>query len=60
MKHVYTIERLYHFLCYNCNKWWSISDFNIVKKDRVYCPHCGVSAEILKGVSEEARNERDD
>lgn len=46
MKHVYTIELLYHFLCCNCNKWWSIGDFNKVKQDRAYCPHCGCSAII--------------
>ncbi len=51
MNHVYTVERLYHFLCGNCMRWWSIADFNIVKQDSVYCPHCGVSAEIIEGVS---------
>lgn len=43
MKHRYTVERLYHFNCGMCLRWWSISDWEA--KPVMYCPHCGTAAE---------------
>lgn len=46
MKHEYSIEKLYHFRCHNCNLWWSIADFHILeKKETITCPHCGTTSE---------------
>jgi len=40
----YTEERLVHFLCDLCEKWWSIGDW----KDTVImsCPHCGIRQKV--------------
>ncbi len=35
-----SIERLNHFRCIDCNKWWSIGDAPIEKVEW-YCPWCG-------------------
>jgi len=42
----YSIERLYHFLCSECGKWFSIGDWKVV--DKLMCPHCGVSQKTEK------------
>lgn len=34
------IELLSHFLCEFCQKWWSIGDAPIEKKE-YFCPWCG-------------------
>lgn len=34
----YSLEKLYHFLCSKCNKWWSIGDW---LGNPLTCPHCG-------------------
>jgi predicted RNA-binding Zn-ribbon protein involved in translation (DUF1610 family) len=41
-----TIEKLHHFQCYSCNKWWSIGDAN-TKKEIWYCPWCGEKQKFI-------------
>ena len=38
-KHKVSIEILYHFNCRQCNKWWSIGDFDAAI-DSISCPYC--------------------
>ena len=35
------IEKIYHFRCVCCDKWWSISDGQLKLGDSVFCSHCG-------------------
>lgn len=35
------VEKLYHFKCVACQKWWSIADGKFNLKDTIFCPHCG-------------------
>lgn len=48
--HNFSVEKLYHFRCWECNKWWTIADWKVVPE--VICPHCGrvalVSEEEIK------------
>lgn len=37
----YSIEKLYHFSCARCKKWWSIGDFDTKVVKVITCPHCG-------------------
>jgi len=46
VKHVVSLEKLFHFRCYSCDQWWSIGDWQ--EKKEIACPHCGVVAEIEK------------
>ena len=34
-----SIERLAHFRCSECSKWWSVGD--APQRDEWYCPWCG-------------------
>jgi len=34
----YSIEKLYHFNCDRCSKWWTIGDWT---KQPIICPWCG-------------------
>lgn len=45
-----TIERLSHFSCSVCQKWWTIGDAPEEKSDW-YCPWCGE-----KNIYGEAKN----
>jgi rRNA maturation endonuclease Nob1 len=38
-----SIERLVHFCCTVCSKWWSIAD--APDRDHWFCPWCGVKLE---------------
>jgi protein-arginine kinase activator protein McsA len=40
-----SIERLVHFLCDYCKKWWSIGDATEDKKSW-FCPWCGKENKI--------------
>ena len=45
MKHTYSIEVLWHFNCWKCCRWFSISEFHHeIKLDTVTCPWCGTKA----------------
>jgi hypothetical protein len=35
-----SIEQLAHFVCANCNKWWTIGDA-VKNKQAWFCPWCG-------------------
>jgi len=48
----HSIERLVHFQCGSCEKWWSIGDAPIDTHSQWYCPWCGV-----KQPTEEIENE---
>lgn len=37
--HFFTVEKLYHFRCFDCAKWWSVGDWIVTEK--MVCPHCG-------------------
>jgi phage FluMu protein Com len=43
MSHKYNIEKLYHFRCYYCNKWWTIGD--CTQFIDISCPWCGAKAD---------------
>ena len=43
-KHKTSIEKLVHFQCSDCNKWWTIGDAPDDKKEW-YCPWCGTKNE---------------
>lgn len=36
-----SLERLFHFRCVCCSRWWSIGDAPETKEDGWYCPWCG-------------------
>lgn len=42
----FSIERLIHFQCDSCSKWWSIGDAPIDYKKEWYCPWCGIKQSI--------------
>jgi hypothetical protein len=42
-KHTRSTEKLHHFSCGVCKKWWSIGDAPLRKKEW-YCPWCGTKA----------------
>lgn len=47
----YSIEKLHHFRCAKCNKWWSIGDPSItgnVSKKEWFCPWCGSTQKMIK------------
>ena len=52
MKHKYSTEQLYHFICAKCSQWWSIGDY-INDVEPLHCPHCGQEAHIEPIVDEE-------
>lgn len=38
----FSIEKLYHFSCRRCRKWWTIGDMQtLMPTTTVTCPHCG-------------------
>lgn len=37
---LYSLEKLYHFSCGECRKWWSIADW-LDPDQPLTCPHCG-------------------
>jgi hypothetical protein len=41
-----TVEKLQHFQCGFCNKWWSIGDPDSRKQDW-YCPWCGEKQKFI-------------
>ena len=38
----YSIEKIVHFRCNNCDKWWSVGDAPIEETSGWYCTWCGV------------------
>ena len=43
----YSIEKLFHFKCTCCKKWWSIGDFQLAPRTTLRCPFCGHVAEPI-------------
>ena len=41
-----SIEKLVHFQCEICTKWWTIGDAPIDTKVDWYCPWCGQKQNI--------------
>ncbi|HEX8993629.1 MAG TPA: hypothetical protein VF803_00055 [Candidatus Paceibacterota bacterium] len=39
-----SVERLHHFRCKTCDKWWSVGDAP-EDKHAWFCPWCGVEGE---------------
>ena len=42
----YSIEKLHHFQCQECDKWFSIGDFK--KRESLTCPYCDKKQIIYK------------
>ena len=40
-----SLEKISHFRCGKCNKWWSIAD--APKRDAWFCPWCGVRQKVV-------------
>ena len=40
----YTVEKLYHFRCKECTKWWTIADYDGSYLEPINCPRCGYIA----------------
>ncbi|MEI6022446.1 MAG: hypothetical protein WCQ32_01215 [bacterium] len=40
IKHTVSVEKLTHFNCGHCKKWWSIGD--APKRKKWFCPYCGI------------------
>lgn len=36
-----SFERMYHFRCIGCDRWWSIADAPEPLSREWYCPWCG-------------------
>jgi hypothetical protein len=45
--HYFTVEKLYHFRCFECNGWWSIGDWKLLEK--IICPLCGRVSIAIEG-----------
>lgn len=35
------LERLYHYCCDACDRWWSVADLEPPIGSTTTCPHCG-------------------
>lgn len=44
--HMCSVERLVHFHCCSCKKWWTISDWKNTNQ-KIACPWCHVTAEVV-------------
>jgi len=42
-----TVEKINHFSCAKCGKWWSVGDAP-EKKKKWFCPWCGMLNEYKK------------
>jgi hypothetical protein len=42
----WSLEKLYHFQCEKCSKWFSIGDFDIKKYKKLVCPLCNKISKI--------------
>jgi len=40
------VEKLSHFQCSNCNKWWSVGD--APRRNKWFCPWCGKEQSFVK------------
>ncbi|KKU70577.1 MAG: hypothetical protein UX94_C0004G0041 [Parcubacteria group bacterium GW2011_GWA2_47_21] len=40
MKKFRSIEKLHHFVCQKCKRWWTVGDAPVAKKIW-FCPWCG-------------------
>jgi len=47
MKNKRTVEKIHHFNCDKCKKWWSVADAP-VKKKKWFCTWCGILNEYKK------------
>lgn len=44
--HYYSIERLAHYLCGACKRWWSIGDGP--EAGPLRCPWCGAEGQVQR------------
>ncbi|MBU6321143.1 hypothetical protein KGO04_01205 [Patescibacteria group bacterium] len=49
-KHERSVEKLSHFRCAHCGKWWSVGDAPLAKKVW-WCPWCGLSAQTINAAT---------
>lgn len=47
------LERLYHYRCDHCQKWWTVGDIAPQINQEMHCPHCG-KKNVIQGVTEAA------
>jgi hypothetical protein len=43
--HTVSVEKLHHFNCHYCRRWWSIGDLPS-EVTHLYCPWCGEYGEL--------------
>ena len=49
-QHKVRVEKLFHFNCGYCGKWWTIGDWLPNPFHVLACPSCGRQAEVVKSV----------
>jgi len=37
-----SLEKMYHFRCGKCDRWWSIPDCPVKDFPEMFCPWCGL------------------
>ncbi|MFH0890517.1 MAG: hypothetical protein V1856_00615 [Candidatus Liptonbacteria bacterium] len=40
-----SLEKISHFRCGKCNRWWSVAD--APRRETWFCPWCGVKQKII-------------
>ena len=47
--HTFSMEKIYHFMCGECQNWWShATDMVYRHGHNMTCPHCGEKRGIIK------------
>jgi len=45
--HTFSIEKIVHFQCGKCQKWWSIADAPLKTKEDWTCPWCSYKSSCI-------------
>lgn len=43
---IVSLEKLFHFQCAECEKWWTIGDFDKIYQPYLNCPFCCAKIDI--------------
>jgi len=48
VRHQYTVEKLFHFTCSGCKRWWSYAtdEYYEIDDKEIFCMHCGAKGKI--------------